>query len=139
MLLGGERGRKLISQDLAGEAEGTRIEVTVDMERRSLLFGLDGQHGALDAKVELPPAVRLWTLLSHREDAVLIESYRGPSLVRRQVNARRLDNVQPLDNMRNTPTLAGHEVIRVLVEFSKPPLNVLFVRCSSCRLTCLGR
>ena len=73
----GERGRKLIEHDLSGRAEGIRIVLVVDMDARSLSFDVDGR-GAVNAHVDLPSVVRLWTVLSHKGDCVRMDNYRGP-------------------------------------------------------------
>ena len=77
----GERRRKLMPTDLAGRAEGAQIVMVVDMDRRTLAFGIDGAE-PVDAKVRLAAAVRPWVLLAHPHDAVRLVAYRGPALLR---------------------------------------------------------
>ena len=77
----GERRRKLMPTDLAGRAEGAQIVMVVDMDQRTLAFGIDGAE-PVDAKVRLAAAVRPWVLLAHPHDAVRLVAYRGPALLR---------------------------------------------------------
>ena len=77
----GERRRKLMPTDLAGRAEGAQIVMVVDMDRRTLAFGIDGAE-PVDTKVRLAAAVRPWVLLAHPHDAVRLVAYRGPALLR---------------------------------------------------------
>ena len=75
----GARGRKITTDDLAGRAEGAVIVLFVDMDRRTLAFGVDGAV-PIESHVQLPAVVCPWVLLAHAEDSVNISGYRGPAL-----------------------------------------------------------
>ena len=50
---------ELPGSDLSGKARGAVVEVTVDMGARRMLVSVNG-GAAVDARVKLPAAVRLW-------------------------------------------------------------------------------
>ncbi|KOO53229.1 hypothetical protein Ctob_014478 [Chrysochromulina tobinii] len=66
----GERRRKLMPTDLAGRAEGAQIVMVVDMDRRTLAFGIDGAE-PVDTKVRLAAAASAVSSAVHGPLALL--------------------------------------------------------------------
>jgi len=70
-------GKKLMDGNLQGRAEGTKVELIIDMDQRILTFaitppGLGSARIVEEAGVSLPAAVRPWVRLGHLGDSVAL-------------------------------------------------------------------
>ncbi|KAL1512061.1 hypothetical protein AB1Y20_005334 [Prymnesium parvum] len=68
----GKRGKQ-VCEPLNGYAKGSRIRVTVDLERRTLAFSIGGKPD-VEAGIQLPPQVRPWILMSFQGDSISVGS-----------------------------------------------------------------